>query len=342
MIVDRSQHEEHVCRKLDVFIFADLMATASSLQYKQTPVDCDFCEGTVDVYWRCTFCSTNLCRKCKLIHQTRSAFKDHSVILRKLFSESDFRQIQRIHVKVNIDKHVNCISHVNSSHVWLQYGNQLTLANKNGDILKKLSFDFEPHGFVLQNTGEMLVCDIVDNVVWKILKCGDIVPFINTDPYSPWGICLNKRDEIVLCLKSAIAIYSSDGMNKILEKTLNENQMKWAHRVVQNGNLDYCVMDYNTSSIHSFDTSLTCKWSYKSKHDKASHLLDICCDKFDQVIAGYYYGYIEILDSNGNFIFRVDFGISLPAVCVSADDTGVLWIQRLNPNHNVIDLYSYS
>ena len=290
--------------------------------------ECDFCEGTKDIYWKCNFCSANLCRKCKLIHQSRSAFNDHKVILRKPFSEKGFRRIHSIDVE-RIGRKVSCIKHLQSSELWLQHEKQLTLVNKNGDVIKQFTFDFSPHGFVISRSGELFVGDIVENIVWKVLKCGDIVPFIQTNKNSPWGICLNTKEEIVICLKTSVAIYSPDGRTLIHEiKSENDKGEKvfhWAYNVVQSGNLDYYVWDWATCSVVTFDATFSFKWRYESEEKDSPEPLDICCDRYDHLIIAYYTGCIVLLDSVGTVVSRIENNARGFLQCISADEEGILW-----------------
>ena len=312
------------------FSFIERLTSASTLQFKQTPVDCDFCEGTVEVHWRCIFCRTNLCRKCKLIHQTRSAFKDHDVTPRKPFTTESFRRIHSFSLDNKNMTDVSCIRYLNSSETWFQRGKQLVLINRNGDVMKTLAFDFFLHGFAFSGKNEIFLCDVGGKTVWKLLQCGDVVPFINTAPNAPWGICLNTKEEIVLCLKSSVAIYSPDGKNKILEMKpedeKGETSFMWSYIVVQNGNLDYCVLDWTSGSVLAYDTAFTFKWRYKTEQKlENSSTIDISCDKFDNIIVAYYNGCLEILDSNGKFVSRIQSSDGCAMQFISADDSGVLW-----------------
>ena len=129
-----------VSDKVFFFPFPERLSAASVIPSQQMTDDCDLCAINEAVFWRCASCSANLCRKCKYFHQNRSAFKDHDITLRKPFSEKEFRRIHDIDVKHCKD--VSYIRHSHSSEVWLQHDKQLTLVNRNGDVIKCLAFDF--------------------------------------------------------------------------------------------------------------------------------------------------------------------------------------------------------
>ena len=102
---------------------------------------------------------------------------------------------------------------------------------------------------------------MVDNIVWKILKSGEIVPFIHTNEKSSFGICLSKKAEIVVCFKTSVATYSPDGRTKIQEIT-NKNDkgetiFDWAYIVVQNNNLDYYMLDWENLNVLAFDSTFS-------------------------------------------------------------------------------------
>ena len=158
----------------------------------------------------------------------------------------------------NADQTATEIRSVGSTQAWFShfYDRSLTLLDNEGKKLKCIDLDFRVHGFVMSDQGGFIVCDMPNQCIRSVTSAGKVTTLCSTSPHSPWGICLNHKRQLVVCLGKSLAVYSDDG-SEVVEFTHNRlgqaPLFSDAYRVAQNGNHDYCVADIDACSVLAID-----------------------------------------------------------------------------------------
>ena len=71
----------------------------------------------------------------------------------------------------------------------------------------------------MSDNGGFIVCDMPNQCIISVTSAGQVTTLFSTSPHSPWGICLNHKQQLVVCLGTSLAVYSADGMSKVVEYT---------------------------------------------------------------------------------------------------------------------------
>ena len=167
----------------------------------------------------------------------------------------------------NADQTATEIRSVGSTQVWCSHYDykSLTLLDNQGKKLKFIDFDFKIQGFVISDQGGFIVCDSSNECIRSVTSAGKVTTLCSTRPREPWGICLNHKHQFVVCLGYSLAVYSADGRSKVVEFIHNRQGQplfKHAYRVAQNGNHDYCVVDYYVISVIAIGVQGDLRWTY--------------------------------------------------------------------------------
>ena len=237
---------------------------------------------------------------------------------------------------INADKPATEIRCVGSNQAWCSnYGyRSLTLLDNEEKKLKCTDLDFRVHGFVMSDKGGFIVCDLSKKCIKSVTSAGKVTTLFSTSPQEPLGICLNHKQQLVVCLGTSLAVYSASGRSKVVEFTHNRQGQPlfmWANRVVQNGNHDYCVVDRDANSVFAIDLQGDLRWTYtRGPGREGFEPCNVCCDKHQHVIIAAQYtnnNKVLLIDKDGQFIMylmakdSVQFPMGL-----SVADNGVLWV----------------
>ena len=116
-------------------------------------------------------------------------------------------------------------------------------------------------------------------------------------------------------------------------------------RIVQNGNLDYCVRNvvYECKDFRVIviDKAGIFRWSYSGNDERGFHPFGICCDMYCNVIICDYLDKLHLLDKDGNFIrllLTADDGIRVPFGIQSYTD-GTFWMGQFGRNRAHCEIF---
>ena len=227
------------------------------------------------------------------------------------------------------------VLHTHQNEVWINNGT-LTLYDVNFEEQKTFNMLNTLYDMALTASQEIIATDVDNKRVVKISALGDVSPIIDTAPFTPHGICINKRHDIVMGLKSSkgssskrLAIYSSDG-STLLQAIENGEDGKplfvtYITQVKQIGNGDYVVADGRRVVCVSSEGKF--RWIYRTG---ASYpIMGLEHDKYDNIIiAEYGSNTINLLSSEGKLVSTLlnwEHGIRNPQ-SLSIDRHGQLWI----------------
>ena len=132
------------------------------------------------------------------------------------------------------------------------------------------------------------------------------------DRLKPWGLCINKKEQIVVGLRSLykmppikLTIFSQDGSTvlKEIENDVSGRPLFTSsiYQVKQNGNGDYVVADKNRIVCVSREGEY--RWKYRVKQTNPYEIPSVfgmVCDRYDNIIiAEFRNDKISMIDSEG-------------------------------------------
>ena len=178
----------------------------------------------------------------------------------------------------------------------------------------------------------LIVCDMNNKCLVIVTADGEETAKCSTSPYEPLGICLNHRQQPVVCSWESVIVYSSDLMSQVQEIKYEKNGGQLfvcAYRVFQNGNHDYCVVDNIANTVLAVDEDQTLRWTYHRGPDRNRfNPWNVCCDlQQNVIIADTVNNKVHLLDSDGYFIMYVmtKMNVSRPRGLGMGCD-GALWV----------------
>ena len=189
----------------------------------------------------------------------------------------------------------------------------------------------------VKNSGDVIVCNDDKNV--RLLTANGVVTdLINTKPYSPRGVCLNEREEIMVCMSGMVdgnhvAVYSPDGKNKRARTiTVKEGKGKQLltdpRRVVMNGEY-ISVMNFD-SNVVTCDEEGKIRWVYGGSYLGNLGAVGICVDKFRNLLISDYNNHcVHYVDREGVLIqvlLNQEHGIEFPMGIGVDDESGTVWV----------------
>ena len=112
-----------------------------------------------------------------------------------------------------------------ASQSWLYYNTHEKLNNIERGNTKSVDIDFRIGGIAVSKSGDLIATDIDNNRVVKISEDGIIEVLVNATPMSPYGICIETNDQIVVTIKnpSKLVFYSSDCTSVVREIYKEDN-----------------------------------------------------------------------------------------------------------------------
>ena len=239
------------------------------------------------------------------------------------------------------DTQAHKVLHTDQNDVWIYAMKTLTLYDKK--IVEKETLNLATHIYDMALTAsqDIIGSDRDNKCLVKILPSGIITTFCSTAPLTctPWGICINNRQQIVVGLKTdqasphiKLAIYTPDGSTLLQEIKHSEDDSplfrKEIVQVKQNGIGDYVVSSYDT--IVCISSQGTFRWEYCV--ESSTGIYGIVCDKYNNVIiAEFGVNKISLLNSEGKLVtilLTKEDGIDLPG-SLSIDRYGQLWIGQV-------------
>ena len=230
------------------------------------------------------------------------------------------------------------VLHTKQNEAWIFDGVNSTLKLNDDKLVEKktLGLTFHLCDMTLTPSQDIIATDHHNKHIKKILPSGSVSTLCSTAPLIPGGICINRRQQLVVGLRRdwrtppvKLVIYSSDGSAVLQEIEIDEDgnplfRMEIT-QVKQNGDGHYVVADRHRVVCVSSEGRL--RWEYDI--GLFTGIYGIVCDKYDDVIiAEYYNKNILLLSSEGKLVTTLlteEDGISKPR-SLSIDRHGQLWI----------------
>ena len=191
----------------------------------------------------------------------------------------------------------------------------------------------------VKQTGDVIVCNTDRKV--RLVRVNDVVAdLIETAPYSPQGVGLNEREEIVVCMagmgdENHVAVYSPDGKKQLRRIVMKDNKGRQLltdpYRVVVNGEY-ISVMNYG-SNVVTCDEDGKVRWVYDGSQAVLGKLYatGMCVDKFcNFLISDWKNNCVHYVDRDGGLLQVIltegKHGIEQPRGIGVDDETGTVWV----------------
>ena len=203
----------------------------------------------------------------------------------------------------------------------------------------------------VKQSGDIIVCNGYAKVM-QVSMNGKVTTLIDTAPYSPQGVCLTKKDEIVVCMAylggdNHVAVYSPDGKKIIREIEVKDDKGKQLltdpTRVVVND--EYISVMNNMSNVVTSDQDGTVKWVYDGSQTESGKLcaMGMCINKSGNLLISDYHNHcVHFLDREGCLIqillTRDTHGVERPCGIGVDDDSGKVWVGHGNDK---VSIFTY-
>ena len=217
--------------------------------------------------------------------------------------------------------------------------NTIYLYDDKGKIMNSIDVASGVWGLGVKRSGDVVVSN-QDKRMRLVTGSVKVSTLIVTSPFTPQGVCLTDREEIVVCMagqgdKNHVAVYSPDGKSKVREITVKDKQgrqMLPDHVcVVMNGE-DFSVLNYY-SNILTFDESGKVRWVYDgSQVEQKGHFAPrgLCVDKFcNLLVSDCGRHYVHYVDREGvliQLLTKEQHGIECPCGIGIDNRTGQVWL----------------
>ena len=185
-----------------------VMAYSQSIRKAQAPKPCDLCETNTNIRWRCVQCNSFICDKCKKIHLKFETFIQHDIIdvrasgITTSVEESDKPADSDLTVLKTYKTDVSIVSRlvsIDNKTAWI--------FNSERGVLRQVVIDDD-----IQTIKEITVCvrdmslthsnDVLISIAGssevKLLKSGEMQPFLSVAPLIPLGIHVTNNNNIIL------------------------------------------------------------------------------------------------------------------------------------------------
>ena len=157
----------------------------------------------------------------------------------------------------------------------------------------------------------------------------------STAPLTPWGVCVNDRQQIVVGVRAGygippikLVVYSPDGSTMLQEiekdgsgKSLFEGEI---YHLKQKGSGDYVISD---------DNRIVCvsrKGEYNWEYQLFQYCFGLVCDQYENTVVAEYYSHkVHLLSSDSKLIKTLltkDDGFIENPYSLAIDKNGFLWI----------------
>ena len=190
----------------------------------------------------------------------------------------------------------------------------------------------------MKRSRDIIVCT-KDKKVRLMTANGAIFTLIDTTPFSPQGVCLTEREEIVVCMagqgeKNHVSVYSSDcemKIRKIVGKYHKGRQLLIdPYRVVMSGE-DISVLNYAFNVVSTSQNGKV-RWVYDGTQTGKVEMnaVGICVDKLlNHLISDWSNHCVHYVDRSGALIqillTRNQYGIEHPWG-IGVDWSGKVWV----------------
>ena len=205
------------------------------------------------------------------------------------------------------------------------------------ETIKEGSFILD---IAVKQSDDVIVCN-TDYKVRLVTVKGVVTSLTDTTPYTPHGVCLNEREEIVVSMaeirkdeKNHMAVYSTDGkiqLRKIVVKDDKGRQLlSDPKRVVMNGEY-ISVMNYG-SNVVTCDEEGKVRWVYDgSQEAREFQARGMCIDQFrNLLISDWRNSCVHYVDREGGLIKMLltkdQHAIEMPWGIGVDDNTGTVWV----------------
>ncbi|KAK3097830.1 hypothetical protein FSP39_013595 [Pinctada imbricata] len=183
-----------------------------------------------------------------------------------------------------------------------------------------------------------------DRKVRLVSESGEVSTLINTSPFIPYGVCLNFKEDIVVCLRGQddrnhLALYIDGKLHKIRGRdSKGKRQITDPYKVVSCGKY-LCVLIWNPIHVVCVDERSDVRWVYDGKVAGLRDSFDprgISVDKYNNLlVTDYNNDCIHYVDGEGRLIQIIlthrQIGLLRPwGICV--DNTGQIWVGNSSKN----------
>ena len=206
----------------------------------------------------------------------------------------------------------------------------------------------------VKKSDDVIAC-CKDNTV-RLMKVNGVVDIlIDTMPYTPLGVCLNEREEIVVCMapmdyKNHVAVYSPDGKKQVRRIVVKDDKGRQLltdpTRVVMNG--EYFSVMNHMSDVVTCDEDGKVRWMYDGSQTQAGWLnaWGMCIDQFrNLLISDWSNSCVHYLNREGGLIQILlnndKHGIKRPWGVGMDDDTGTVWVGGGEWGNRRVWIYRY-
>lgn len=262
-------------------------------------------------------------------------------------SEKCLKQMIGTILQINVHSDFSCklpVSNVqacSTNNVWLTFQDEklLTKYSYKQDRgcaveVENLKLQFKPECFIYMKGDCLLASDRFNHCIWKVDNKRKTQIFIKTSPNNPKGLCLNNKQELVVCLSGltgSLRIYYGEKYQNYRE--IADQLLNAPNRVVQNGDENYIVLDdhLQTHFVIAIDTRGNSQWKFPGIPGSRAPFLprSVCCDSLKHIIlSDFGNNSVLLLDKDGNFLMNLlsdRYGLQSPrGVCL--DSEGKLWV----------------
>ena len=226
---------------------------------------------------------------------------------------------------------------------WVAYGCSETMYmyDKKGNKVKSVTVKngTEIWDIAVKLSGDIIVCS-KDKKVRMMSVNGAVTELIDTAPFSPQGVCLMERGEIVVCMsgqatKNHVQVYSPDGkfkLRKMEDTRYKEKQLLVdPYRVVKNDK-NISVLNYGSNVV---TVGLDCKVGvlYSGSHacERQFFAVGMCVDRMlNYMISDWNNHCVHYVDRSGGLIrlllTRDQHGIERPWGIGVDDGSRKVWV----------------
>ena len=242
-----------------------------------------------------------------------------------------------------------CISLVitDKGNAWLsgQHCDALYMYNDRGSKVKSVTVRKGSYiwDICVKRSGDVIVC-YKDNKVGVMTAKGEVSTPIDTAPFSPQGVCLTEREEILVCMagqkdRNHVAVYLADGQSKVRDIVVKDSKGKQLltdpYRVLMNSE-NISILNCRSNVVTAGQDGKV-KWVYDGAQSKLGKVdaVGMCIDKFCNLfISAYGNDCVHYVDREGCLIQIIlsneQHGICLPWGIGMDNETGDIWLGSFN------------
>ena len=245
----------------------------------------------------------------------------------------------RIMTSFTVDAVARCVKPISPNEAWVSFYDKkkLSLYNKSGREEDSIKLDCSlPDQFVTTDKREILICDRENNFgsIKKINQTKDVTQLKTTAPYDPVGIFINQNKEVVVCLKTSVAIYTLDFkscLHSIEKSKEGERLFIDAFAATENGT-SYAIADKCICTVINVDLNGVVHWIYAPKTFDPAGIVNY--NKEMLIISNAMFHELHFLNTSGEPLTIYSSGIQFPqSLAISPD--GILWVTESCCSHQI-------